>query len=235
MNSDQRLLQWQKRQLMLALIVTCLLAVVMASLAWLNHVRSLQTATWIYVPSLWIDNAHGTNTMNLGEIDVQNAEEYTAKGDPCRRYVFAVCSNSSKDKFRVQLAYTTNIPFTYTIYPARENDPAGGDKTYTITAADDTYNYYYSSPLSPKQDVTMPLQNHDKTYGDYSYVHTNAEPKYWVSDVQSLDPNTEDTGAVKVNEIPTYARYFVLEISWSSTLVNNKETDMVYLMAENAE
>lgn len=228
MNSDQRSLQWQKRQLILALVVTCLLAVALATLAWLNHVRSLQTATRVYVPTLWIDNVHGTNAMNLGEIDVQNAEWYTAAGNPCRRYVFAVCSNSP-DTFRVQLAYTTNIGFEYKLYPAREGSSVDKDKSIPVTGSDgNTYQYSYSSQLGGEA-----AQNHNATYGNYDTkkVHPAAEPTYWVSGAQNLDPE-KDGHAVRY-ENGTYARYFVLEVSWDSALKNNKETDMVYLMAQS--
>ena len=102
MNDDQRLLRWQKGQLVLALAVTGLLAALWVSLAWLNHTRSLTTATEIHVPTLWINDIHGTNAMNLGEIDVQNTEETTSDGKPCRRYVFSVKSNDS-NSFRPQL------------------------------------------------------------------------------------------------------------------------------------
>lgn len=229
MNSDQRSLQWQKRQLILALVVTCLLAVALATLAWLNHVRSLQTATRVYVPALWIDNVHGTNAMNLGEIDVQNADVQTSDGKPCRRYVFAVCSNSP-DTFRVQLAYTTNIKFEYTLYPAREGSSVDKDKSISVTGSDgNTYQYSYSTEL--KGTANRDNNTRKVTYGEYGNVHPAAEPTYWVSGAQNLDPE-KDGHAVRY-ENGTYARYFVLEVSWDSALKNNKETDMVYLMAQS--
>lgn len=239
MKDDHRLLRWQKRQLALALAVTCLLAVLWVSLAWLNHTRSLVTATEVHVPTLWIDKVHGTNAMNLGEIDVQDTEVTTEEGKPCRRYVFSVKSNDN-NPFRLQLAYTTNIGFTYKIYPAKE-DTSG----VKVETDDRTYYYAWGSAV----DCDMRMQAHDQTYlttsvddqGNasdtvYNEVHPAAEPWYWISAAQTLVSADSGEGSYVVDPSeadPYYTRYYVLEISWDSTLKNSKETDMVYLMAEN--
>ena len=232
MNSDQRNTRWQKRQLVLALVVSCALIMVLVSLAWLNHTRSLATATRVHVPTLWIDNIHGTNAMNLGEIDVQDVNEYTENNRPCRRYVFAVKSNDS-NSFRLQLAYTTNIPFTYTLYPAIEYAQEQG--SYVQVG---TYFYAYGDPMSPEKKI----QAHNETYQSvnsegnkivYKNVHDNAEPWYWVSKAQTLDSGDQTEGNYVTKDGSYYTRYYVLEISWDSSLKNNKETDLVYLLAES--
>ena len=231
MNSDQRNTRWQKRQLVLALVVSCALIMVLVSLAWLNHTRSLATATRVHVPTLWIDNIHGTNAMNLGEIDVQDVNEYTENNRPCRRYVFAVKSNDS-NSFRLQLAYTTNIPFTYTLYPAIEYTQEHGSCVQV-----GTYFYAYRAPMTPERLMTAA---HKETYQSvnsqgektvYDYVHGNAEPKYWISSPQTLNSKDPAEGNYVTIDGSYYTRYYVLEISWDSTLRNNKETDLVYLMA----
>lgn len=251
MNDDQRLSRWQKRQLVLALAVTCLLAALWMSLAWLNHTRSLVTATEVHVPALWIDDIHGANAMNLGEIDVQKTEDYTTDKKPCRRYVFAVCSSTS-DPFRIQLAYTTNIPFGYKLYPSVEGTTKEGSFVM-VNTSDGPYYYTYSEPLSALND-RMPVQNHNETYKTiiqeqngtetsciYDNVHSAAKPLYWISGDQKLAADNSDTeGAQEVkkyvvhkDDTSPYIRYYVLEISWDSSLINNKETDLVYLMAES--
>ena len=238
MNDDQRLLRWQKGQLVLALAVTGLLAALWVSLAWLNHTRSLTTATEIHVPTLWIDDIHGTNAMNLGEIDVQNTEETTSDGKPCRRYVFSVKSNDS-NSFRLQLAYTTNIPFTYKLYPATESDSG-------VKVEADGTDYYFTCGTAMEEEKFV--QAHNQTYltitedasgtqtssvYDSKYVHDKAEPWYWVSKAQTLNSKDPAEGNYVTIDGSYYTRYYVLEISWDSTLRNNKETDLVYLMAES--
>lgn len=232
MNSDQRNTRWQKRQLVLALVVSCALIMVLVSLAWLNHTRSLATATKVHVPTLWIDNIHGTNAMNLGEIDVQDVNEYTENNRPCRRYVFAVKSNVAQP-FRLQLAYTTNIPFDYTLYQARETGTKDGSCVQV-----GTYFYAYGAPMSPERLMTA----HNETYQSvdsegnkivYANVHNNAKPTYWISSPQTLDSGDQTEGSYVTEDSPYYTRYYVLEISWDSSLKNNKETDLVYLLAES--
>lgn len=232
MNSDQRNTRWQKRQLVLALVVSCALIMVLVSLAWLNHTRSLATATRVHVPTLWIDNIHGINAMNLGEIDVQDVNEYAENNRPCRRYVFSVKSNDS-NSFRLQLAYTTNIPFTYKLYPAIEYTQ---EQVSCVQVG--TYFYAYGNPMSPERLMTA----HNETYQSvnsqgektvYDYVHGNAEPMYWISSPQTLDPGDQTEGHYVTEDSSYYTRYYVLEISWDSSLKNNKETDLVYLLAES--
>lgn len=231
MDNDRQQLQWQKRQLILALVVSCLLAGVLASLAWLNHSRQLQSATRVYVPSLWLDNVHGKNAMNLGEIDVMVKED----GRLCRRYVFAVCSNSP-DSFRIQLAYTTNVPFTYTFFKAAENDSRAGEKCVTVQAEGTEYGYYYGSTGlggNPHQNIEATYHGYgvnpdvgpDSTeYIDYSKVHADANPTYWISEPQMFSGHQAGS---------SYVEYYVLEVTWPSTQTNTKETDMVYLMVQN--
>lgn len=232
MNSDQENTRWQKRQLVLALVVSCALIMVLVSLAWLNHTRSLATATKVHVPTLWIDNIHGINAMNLGEIDVQDTEETTSTGNPCRRYVFAVKSNVAQP-FRLQLAYTTNIPFNYTLYQARETGTKDGSCVQV-----GTYFYAYGAPMSPERLMTT----HNETYQSvdsegnkivYKNVHNDAKPTYWISSPQTLDSGDRTEGSYVTEDSPYYTRYYVLEINWDSSLKNNKETDLVYLLAES--
>ena len=233
MNSDQRNTRWQKRQLVLALIVSCALMMVLVSLAWLNHTRSLATATKVHVPTLWIDNIHGTNAMNLGEIDVQDV---TTDNPPCRRYVFSVKSNVAKP-FRLQLAYTTNIPFTYKLYPATEQNQDNGS-CVPVGA----YFYAYGDHMIPEKLTTAHGETYQTTSVDsegnkvaYANVHEKAEPWYWVSKEQTLDSTDKTEGSYVTKDGAYFTRYYVLEISWDSSLKNNKETDLVYLMAERAD
>ena len=67
---------------------------------------------------------------------------------------------------------------------------------------------------------------HKETYGDYtkSYVQQSAEPLYWkTSSPVTLPDKEDDTGY--------YVNYYILHITWGDDVQNNKETDMIYLMA----
>ena len=67
---------------------------------------------------------------------------------------------------------------------------------------------------------------HDTTYGTYNYVQQAAEPLYWKSNVQEKLPDTQQDATEEF-----YVNYYILNISWDKTVQNNKETDMIYLMA----
>lgn len=214
--------KWQKYQLILALIATALLAVMVGTLAWLSYVRKLQTAAVVDMPNLIIQGPVGSITapIELGDIDVTK--------DTHSGYVFCITSISAQ-RYKLQLAHTTNIPFTYTIYKT------GIDKAgrYSVTVGDHSYGYSpsdvlggtYLNPYADSTTQSAPLiadsTMHGQTYGGYSAVHKNAEPLYWQSEVvnlSSLDDVQRD--------------FYVLDISWEEGLRNNKETDMIYLTVE---
>lgn len=202
----------QKHQLILALVMTALLAVVVGTLAWLNYDRSLQTITKVDMPALWLRGGYSEDTasIELGNIDVENAIRE-------KDYVFSVVSTTT-DPYILQLAHTTNIPFIYTIYPATISEVAGSNSVQY-----GAYFYNYSTAL--ESGGILP-NTHEKTYGDYSSVQRQAEPVYWQSEIQQVDLNQRDG--------KNFIRYYILRISWDENQKNNKETDMVYLTVGTA-
>ena len=65
---------------------------------------------------------------------------------------------------------------------------------------------------------------HAQTYGSYDHVQISAEPLYWRSTSQETLPAKPNSGKYCVN-------YYILHISWGKEVQNNKETDMIYIMA----
>ena len=176
---------WRKRQLILALAVTTLLAVMVGTLAWLNFQRGLQTITRIEMPLLWLKDSEGydTTTINLGNLDVSSNGR--------KDIVFAVMATTNTN-YILQLAHTTNIPLSYSIYPAMKN-------------SDDTFIQVGNAPLAGEY-----LENtHTKTYGEYSNVQVNAKPKYW---------QTSDTYPIDRNAL----HYYILRVNWSEAINNKE-------------
>lgn len=194
--------------LILALAVAVLLTATAGTMAWLRYVRSLQTVTLIHVSDLYLLGPDGTNTgaLNLGSIDV------SARGS--ETYAFGVKSNL--EKYRFQLAYTTNIPFSYSIHRAT----ATQDNTYTTAHTEGGKTFYYDTQAVPGHFLNRPgdriadTTRHPITYNEYPNVQMYAEPVYWQSD----DVERVDT-----------IDYYILEVTWTESLPNNKETDMIYL------
>ena len=103
---------WQKTQLILALVVTALLAALLLSLAWLNYSRSLVTATNLNMPTLWLRGGRGQDTVSI-ELSNINVEDSSVTKKRC---IFSVVSTQD-NPYIIQLAYTTNIGLTYRVYP----------------------------------------------------------------------------------------------------------------------
>lgn len=203
----------------LALVFVTLAAASVGTLTWMRYARSLQTITKISSPILTIQGSTpGTLAMNLGDIDVESGNR--------REYVFGVSSNQTA-QYKLQLAHTTNIPLTYTIYHATKGSGTGS------VCMESGISFYYSSTLDghylnqSAEDQRIAEKDgtyHNLTYktdsGNYSNVQTYAEPLYW----QSSEPKSIASGEENT-------QFYVLVVSWGSGLKNDKETDMIYLTA----
>lgn len=203
------------RFLVIALVFSILLTAAMGTLAWIRYVRSLQTVTLVHVSDHYLIGPDGTDTaaLNLGSIDVST--------EGSAYYAFGVISY--QEKYRFQLAYTTNIPFTYTIHRAIKADAKEGD--YTVLHEEGDYTFYYNptpltgKPLNLSEDNrTATDGKHTTTFGKESVsAQKYAEPVYWQSDDVDLLDFEKDTD------------FFVMKVSWGDGLRNDKETDLIYL------
>lgn len=211
-NSNRRF--FSPRIMVIVLVLAIVLTAVTGTFAWLKYIRSLQTVTLVHVSDLYLVGFDETSTaINLGNINVSEPGS--------RFYAFGV--KSTLEKYRIQLGYTTNIPFSYSIHPASTTPT----ETRTTPHQEARTTLYYDPREYIRTDSYFNgIQKHDFSYkagdmsvvteGTYDLVQACAEPKYW----QSVDID-------RAYDID----YFVLEITWPSGLVNNKETDMIYLTA----
>ena len=69
---------------------------------------------------------------------------------------------------------------------------------------------------------------HKKTYEEYSHVQKSAEPLYWKT---ASREKTSGLKRQKPDKNGNYVNYYILHITWDETVQNNKETDMIYIMA----
>lgn len=195
--------------------------------AWFTGQKDMKTISKINTPiNLTLGAGHNESIqqLDLGNIDAK-IESHTKK------YVFSVSSNESIVQcYRLQLSHTTNIKFTYTIYHSselgEEEEILNDDILYVGT---DNHEYYYRIGEKVQMEVLNPdnndtfLANQDdysKTYNEYRKVQKHAKPLYTIS------------GEITPGNTSTFIDYYILEITWEEEQVqNNKETDMVYLMA----
>ena len=122
----------QKVQLVIAASMTILLTVQVPVMAWFRNRREAARLERINSPNtLFITAAHREVSTNLVMDDItvdgkwRNANGTEAGSMTYQDYVFAVAGDYVED-FTLQLAHTTNNPYTYQIFEA---DPSGGAPT----------------------------------------------------------------------------------------------------------
>ena len=202
------------------------LTAAVTAFAWFTNERKLDTITRINSPvalTIGAGAKEDSSNIDMGGIDISDASGK-------KSFVFCVYSDESVGKYKIQLAHTTNIAFTYTIYAANEGETALPDSVVYVDRSDVSHYYTKSGALSGgylNMDENTGIANgtyHEKTYGAYGsqFVQKNAEPLYWQS-----SPAITPAAAGNM-----FTDYYILEVSWDSDKVtNNKETDMVYLTA----
>lgn len=211
------ILSVRKRRAVISVIIAALLLLTISVLAWFSRQRSMETMTQINLPyalRIGAGNTQPIQQLELSNIDVSNKKYEDV--------VFCVYSQGANEKYYLQLAHTTNIGFHYTIYKASvqqdgEISYLGNQYSQGEKLAGNYLNVDSDSKYATKD-------YHETTYGKYDKVQQSAEPLYWRSDGQETLPGEANANALYVN-------YYILHISWDETVQNNKETDMVYLMA----
>lgn len=210
----------QKRRAIWAVASAALVLLVVPVLAWLYMQRSMETITEIKEPeilSIKAGDMQDIEKLELGTIDVSGDQK-------TKDVVFCVYSAEPGKSYNLQLAHTTNIGFTYSIYKS-SSPTEDGDITYLGKQYQkgELLQGGYLNLAEDQKHATNAY--HDITYGEYKQVQQAAEPLYWKSKVQETLPKKKDAGE------EFYVNYYILHISWDETVQNNKETDMIYLMA----
>ena len=236
------------RKLYISSVIALLLALaalIGVTLSWFYYRRELDSLTWIKTPirlDIGSGNNHDIAYLDLGSIDADTTDRTIER-------VFCVYGEPV-DIYSLQLAYTTNIAFYYDIYRASYKSSTGNVVfTYTDEKGEHTENFSYdmnstpviaAKPLSKldKTEITA-HQSHTLSYGDEkglnpvnpNKVQSNAEPLYWLASEDGL--NVMKPKNVQKNETTGsayFCDYYVLKIHWEEgTVINDKETDMVYL------
>ena len=261
-NGFLRMPKKRKVELVAAVIISVSLIVSIPITAWFGYQRKIIKLQKINSPNtLILSAAHGEDTIcfNIDGIDADekikngNSSEISDQRITHKDYVFCVAGEAVSE-FTMQLAYTTNNPFTYQIFASDEHTekPAFDtnaeapfvEYTYTgdtISGMPDTVSfndvntsstlyYTYGANISGTY-LNLDTSNndatnsyHNETYSGYNTVHKDAEPVYWQATGVKTLPGGNFTKA------PFY-RHFILRVSWPDGALNNttKETDIIYL------
>ena len=214
-NNTKSLSQRKKRGVQ-GVIIAAAALIAIPVLAWLFIQRSMETMTQINMPyalRIGAGNVKPVQQLELSNIDVSGEQK-------SKDVVFCVYSEESK-VYHLELAHTTNIGFHYTIYKASvQQDGAISYLGNQYSQGKELAGKY----LNVDSNGYVTDRYHQTTYGNYDKVQKSAEPLYWRSNEQEMLPEKANANALYVN-------YYILRISWDDTVQNNKETDMIYLMA----
>ena len=207
----------RKRRAVISVIIAALLLLTIPVLAWFYRQRSMETMTQINLP--YALRIGAGNTQPIQQLELSNIDVSKKKYEDV---VFCVYSQGANEKYYLQLAHTTNIGFRYTIYKASVQQDGAISYLGNQYSQGDALTGKYLNVDSAGKYATD--QYHETTYGNYAKVQQSAEPLYWRSDGRETLPGEANANALYVN-------YYILHISWDDTVQNNKETDMIYLMA----
>ena len=228
----------RKSKIIYTVLLLCLLGVAAGlTYAWFRQSYSLSTVAKIKA-SIRLDLAAGNgedaSRFQIGTVDT------TGEGVTSKDYVVAV----KKDKptnYILQIGHTTNIPFTYTLYKATEDNSGtviyvGADNiTHKYKKSDTEIKGKYLNKISDDKILANSTGTyHEQTYESYSKIQENAEPLYWQSNDTTLGTGTD------------LIDYYILTVSWAKRPagqhedetndkyryiddIEDKETDIVYI------
>lgn len=227
----------EKIKLVVAFTMTIIVLISAPTLAWFSQQKQIATMAKVDSPaklSLKAGAREDIINFKMAGIDV-------TKGNS-KDFVFCV-EGEDISSYNIQLAHTTNINFTYTIYQAKEAETG----VEYVRASDSNPVYYQKAgePLSgdfvnDTYDEKSGRNVGNTQYEDQSYKNGKnpdqrqkfAEPLYWQTD-PAIEANDDDYDAD--DDERSFINYYVLEVTWGAGVINDKETDLVYLTAQVAQ
>ena len=226
--SKSKKIAWIAR--LLAVFLFAVLSLGVATYAW----YSTRAGIAVYAPvtspeALYIGAGHRDMTedtfediryLYFGGLDAEGAD-YVDK-------VFCVYG-SGIGAYKIQLAYTTNNPFTYQLYHATESEVSGSvayvvhqgeAKTYYYSANGEAVSGNYLNRTTENGVSVATSANHADTYGEYNAVQKHAEPIYWQT-------AAAETGNLRGD----FVNYYLLRINKNGKATNDRETDVICIAA----
>lgn len=223
--SDKKKWSTKKTWAVTAIAMALLALLIVPVFGWMYMERSMETMTKINIPyalKLGAGNTRPIQELELSNIDVSGEQKY-------KDIVFCVYSSQENREYDLQLAHTSNIGFTYNIYHASKAENG------SVNYLKENYSQWAElkgSYLNKQEGSKYATDEfHRTTYDAYNNVQKSAEPLYWkTTDKQTLNKTT--SAITTIDEDTYYVDYYILRISWDDTVQNNKETDIIYIMAK---
>lgn len=230
-----------KNKQILIIVIAVFLVVTGISYAWLVHQAGLATLITITPPDsiniVPVDSDGNDATML--DLEFQEGDDKNEEGEvTIRRPIYVY---SSSPVHQLEIVHTTNLnELKVSIYPAIKNE-------------DGSFSYDQARPLSGqyvnrKGGSSLAKEEKLNNYkGEKDIVESHAYPLYWIAGnsgcakyVANEDENTiandvisvlnREHDPIKQVDKNYYRTYYYLEITW---LEKSKETDLLYIMAQN--
>ena len=238
----------KKAQAILATILTTLIAVSLPVLAWFTHQRKIATVAKINSPATLVINAGKAEDIAQFKIPALDVGEGETSGS--ERFVFGV-EGEDVSSYKLQLARTTNLKLTYTLYRAHtdlnstEKDvnhaeyiDISGEKVYYVKAQNltETNGTYINKDDQTINGRTIGNTNYVDQNGEKSYNNADkrqrfAEPLYWQTvtplEAKAIDADTNNTSYDEYSTIygrtedKKFLNFYILEVSWNAGDVTN--------------
>lgn len=224
--------QKDKKKLIYLLISVVAIIALIAGLmyAWFYNQSDMDTLLAIKSPSEI--SILGPNGSEMSSIDLNYTDADKNGNTVTVRRVF--CVQTAADRHRLEIAHTTNMKgLKFNLYAV------SNDGTESITDGGYTYKYN-STPLQGNYINTDSTKDttdykyasdayHNKNFESNDQTQVHAEPVYWLADGKLT---TDKNNQVTVGKTTYYRTYYVCEVSWTE---EEKETDIFYILAENAQ
>lgn len=229
-NAEKRIMHIASGYLPVVLLFLVALLVI-PTYAWLAMQRSVIAVAEIDAPTnikITAANNEAIQYLDFSGVDMR-------QGGHHKYFAFTV-SGEDIELFMLQLAYTTNNQFTFTLYPGTEvNNPQSALVEYRSHEAGNAVHYYNISGSAIEltylnavyqNGVTIGAINdslYSQTYEDTTSNHVDkyAVPIY----CQSEEVESQFEDAIH------FCNTFILEVSWGER-INDKETDIIYIAAK---
>lgn len=249
---SRKLNKAQKIEALIASFLTMALLIAVPVYAWFAYSNNAETMTKVKEPDnldIRAGNFHPIINFDLNGINIEDM----AEKNQAEYRVFSVSAGDYKIDYKLQLAYTTNIPFKYTLYSAtwkQDVTEATALPTYVEYHPlndPDTKSYYEIgaeitlTPLNADADNSgtygRTIAKHDGTIYEKTYDGADDDPEIYAV------PMYLQTGRITpTNKEENEHDYFVLKIEWDEDAANqgftkwnkaenNKETDIICITA----
>lgn len=244
----------EKIKILIASLLTLTVLIAVPVLAWFSNQRRIATMAKINSPAkLSIRSGYSEDIIHFQMSGINVGSGSSAGSQP---FVFCI-EGEDITNYKIQVAHTTNIDFTYKVYKAHSNpegevvyvDESGTERRYSKSeefVTDPTSPCYGDYINGDTVGGRIIANNHytEKSYDADEHLQKYAEPLYWQT-ITAIDAFGVDEHDVSYNEYasfhpdePTerkFLNFYILEVSWSADTFpngNDKETDLIYITAQ---